>query len=921
MRRFSTLALSLLTACLPALADNTTQTVGQVTTAVTLDQDVDYHITSATPFTATGSINLTDTAHAVIILDALKPSLALNQLGYITINGQAAVNGRNCQVKIYDRGAIIMPYGSGFKPLTVYTEANFQGESCNDFDLGNSGGFMQTLTTKQLNNRIKSFRLKRGYMVTFSLRSGGQGYSRCFIADKADLEINLPKLMQNRISSYRLFKWNDVSKAGLGGNTGYDANNALNTQWCFDWGTGQDAGIDREVVPHHIYEDYPSASACGSVNYTTSSPHMQTNNEPRNSADDHPQTLTEILNNWESLMRTGQRLCSPSSWDGSPSFNQEFLDSIDARGWRCDILDIHAYWATGSFYQLYNLANNAGRPIWITEWCWGASWNHNGAFADGVTESQVADAVDNICGLLNRWDYVERYAYWNSERDPSRLYKNNALTETGKRYATMDPGLAYNASANTYIPSGPRTYAPTGLELSFRPDRSVATLTWSDRNGELNDSMWIERKIGTDSRTKWEYYKGVNVNDDPASYTFRDTIETPGYYIYRVGVRTYNGSLLYTGEVTNNIAGSTSIGTGEEKGTVQYGTITTGSSEEGYLYFDKPFTEQPAIVFGSLSNRNTNMMPVQRVSNVYQMRDQASGERLYSFFRYSVYPLNRTSSSSQRTDFYSNFTDYTSYMAAKAGNGTLGKLRYEAGVSANAQVNDTVDVTFSQPFADTPVVLVSPIMAISSTERYPVETRPFDITPTGFRVVLQRQKVFNDENTLKRTLKFSYIAVEKGQTTDEAGRLIIVKDTTVNFMTDSRLSLVINFDRKLPDLAFLTQLQTLNHPSMAVLRTRPVSIYDTDSLSTRIRLQVDDTDSAEPTRSNPWEERVGWIAFSTDPDNTPTAIKGITTVEPVSEGRAVYTLGGVKLGTSLDRLPAGVYIVRENGTTRKVLKR
>lgn len=363
-------------ACMPALADNTTQSVSQVTSAVTLDKDVDYHVTSATPFTATGSINLTNTDHAVIILDALKPSLALNQLAFITINGEQAVNGKNCQVKIYNRGAIIMPYGADFKPLTVYTEPNFKGESCNNFNTGNSGGFMQTLSKDQLNNRIKSFRLKRGYMVTFALKEGGRGYSRCFVADKADIEVNLPALMRNRISSYRLFKWNDVSKAGLANDTRGESNDALNTQWCYSFGLGENTGIDRECVPHHIYEDWPNAAACGSVNYATSSPNMKTNNEPRNTADDRPQTLDEILNNWESLMRTGQRLCTPSSWDGSSGFNQQFLDSIDARGWRCDILDIHAYWATGSFYSLNGLYQNARRPIWVTEWCWGASWNN-----------------------------------------------------------------------------------------------------------------------------------------------------------------------------------------------------------------------------------------------------------------------------------------------------------------------------------------------------------------------------------------------------------------------------------------------------------------------------------------------------------------------------------------------------------------
>lgn len=908
-------------ACLPSLADNTTQTVTQVTDAVTLDKDVDYHITSDTPFTSTGSINLTNTDHAVIIFDALKPSLALNQLAFISINGEQAVDGKNCQVKIYNRGAIIMPYDANFKPLTVYAEADFKGESCNDFNTNSSGGFMQTLTTDQLNNRIMSFRLKRGYMVTFALKDGGRGYSRCFVADKADIEVNLPTLMQHRISSYRLFRWNDVSKAGLANNTGVEANDALNTQWCYSFGLGENTGIDRECVPHHIYEDWPNAAACGSVNYTTSSPNMKTNNEPRNTADDHPQTLDEILNNWESLMRTGQRLCTPSSWDGSYSFNQQFLDSIDARGWRCDILDIHAYWATGSFYSLQGLHNNARRPIWVTEWCWGASWNKNGAFASGVTEEQNADNVMNICNLMNNWNYVERYAYWNSERDPSRLYKNGALTEAGKRYAAMQPGLAYNSSVATYVPSNPRTYAPTNLELSFRADKSIATLIWSDKNGELNDSMWIERRVGTDKNAVFEYYKSVDLKDDAASYTFQDTITTSGYYTYRVAIRTFNNRLLYTNEVVNNIAGTTSVGKDGQRGSLQYGTVTTGSSNEAFLYFADSFTEQPAIVFGSLSNRTASMMPLERVSNIYTVKDD-SGERKYSYFRYSIYPFNQVKSSSTKTDFYNDYTDYTSYLVAKAGTGKIGNLSYEAGISGNCAANDTVDVTFTQEFAEAPVVLASPIMAISTTERYPVLPRVFDVTTSGCKVVLQRQQALNESNAIKRTVKFSYVALEKGQTKDEAGKLITVKDTTVSFTSKSTLGTDIAFGEKLKDAAFLIQMQTLNNPALAVLRTRPLSLYQTtDSTGTRIRLQVDDTSTeTAPSRNNPWEERLGWITISEDYSHV-TAIKGITDHKTATGTKAVYTINGILTGKNLDELPSGIYIVRENGYTRKVMKK
>ena len=323
-----------------AWAANTVEKVAQVTNAVTLTEDVDYTITGETPFTTTGSINLTNTEHAVIIFENIRPSDAFSYLGFIQINGEDAVDGENCQVKMYASGTIIMPYGKDFKPLTVYSEPDFGGESANDFGTEHSGGYMNTLTAAKLNNRIRSFKLKRGYMVTFSNSPRGRGYSRCFIADKEDLEFaELPKEMDGKISSYRVFQWYNYEKKGIASDGGALIVDTLNVTWCYDWGQGNGSNLpDAEWVPHHIYEDWPSVATCGSV---TQSCHMQTNNEPGNSADDHPQDVETVLNNWENLMATGMRLCSPSSHDGSLNWLRAFMDSIDARGWRCDILDMH----------------------------------------------------------------------------------------------------------------------------------------------------------------------------------------------------------------------------------------------------------------------------------------------------------------------------------------------------------------------------------------------------------------------------------------------------------------------------------------------------------------------------------------------------------------------------------------------------
>lgn len=522
------------------MAANTKTTITQVTTTVALSDDVDYIITGDAPFAGDGLINITNTEHAVLILQNIKPSKASSWLKYIQINGVKATNNSNCQIKLYNRGCIILPYAGGdnFKPLTVYSEKNFEGESCNDFGLEHSDGYMNTLTDAKLNNRIRSFKLKRGYMVTFSLKAGGRGYSRCFIAADKDLEMaSLPALMDNSISSYRVFKWYDAGKKQLANDLNTTTMAALDVQSSYTWSEGHNMAPDYECVPNHIYEDYPSSRAIGKATW---SPHSKNNNEPRNTSDDHPQDLNTILNNWENMMRTGMRLCSPASWDGSDYWNAtgflaEFLDSIDARGWRCDIIDLHCYWAEGSFGNMHYWSDKYKRPIWISEWCWGASWNHNGAFADGVTKSQVKGALERICTNLNNWDYVERYYYWNGEAPISRLY-DGGLTPAGEYYAAMKAPMAYNGKYD-FVPKTPKQYAPSNFSVEYDNKKGLAVLKWDDKNGEMNSSMSIMRKAG--SGKAWEVLCNVAIQEDAASYTFTDSAAMIGYQ-YQIVVKDAN---------------------------------------------------------------------------------------------------------------------------------------------------------------------------------------------------------------------------------------------------------------------------------------------------------------------------------------------------------------------------------------------
>ena len=548
MKRLHKLMILILL-CLPQgmLGANKKTTVNRVTTEVTLSDNVDYQITSTTPFEDGGLVNITNTEHAVLIFTQVKPSVVIKKwLTKVKINGQRASNNGNCQVKLYGRGCIIMPYIKNIKPLTVFTEQKYQGESCNNYGLENSNGYMNTLTEAKLNNRIRSFKLKRGYMVTFSTRASGRGYSRCFIAADKDLEVpTLPAVLDQKITSYRIFKWYDTGKpqlAAAGGNS--DACSALNVTSTYTWGTTDDMSPDVENVPHHIYENYPSPSSLGAC---TTSPHMKTNNEPMNTADD-PKGKTEdvdaVLANWEALMATGMRLCSPSSWDGSDYTNgtgyiKRFIDSIDARGWRCDIIDLHCYWPEGNFSTIKNWTNSTGRPVWISEWVWGASWNSNGAFASGITESQNAEALKRICPVLNDNDCIERYYYWNGERDPSKLYKNGSLTEAGQYYAGINSGLGYNGKYD-FVPTTPPQYGPAKFKQEVVDGKT--RLSWHDANGEFNRLMEIQMKGASGL---WVVLDTISQREVASNYTYE--IENDDESIlYRLHLIDLNGKEYYT---------------------------------------------------------------------------------------------------------------------------------------------------------------------------------------------------------------------------------------------------------------------------------------------------------------------------------------------------------------------------------------
>ena len=910
---------------LSANAANTINKVSQVSTEVTLTDNVDYIITNDKPFADGGKVNITNTEHAVLIIQSIRPSLVIkNHLkDRVFINGEQAVNGENCQVKMYAHGAIIMPYAKDIKPLTVYSEPNYGGTAVNDFGLEHSGGFMNSLTDAKLNNQIRSFKLKRGYMVTFATGKNGWGYSRCFIADKEDLEFaELPAHLDGRISSYRVFQWYDAEKKGLASDTRASANDLLATSWCYDWAAGLTLLPDHECVPHQIYVAWPSASACGSATYAC---HMKTNNEPGNSADDTPQTVEVILNQWQELMRTGLRLCSESSHDGSWNHLKEFIAAVDARGWRCDILDLHCYWASG-FDRMQSYYNDYGkRPIWISEFVWGASWNNNGIFATDrsfstANQQKNLDAMKGIFNTLNNSPYVERYAYWNSEADCSKLLKGDELSLTGKYFQTMQSGMAYRKEYEK-IPNVVYTAASELTGTWSNQAAGAFKLSWVDTNGDMLKEIRVQRKVEDGNYETVAVLAPKDMSGKTLKYNFTDTITAAGVYEYRVVNVTADNKERSSSSIKaarSSLNGATGI---------QYGEIIMVDGEEVTMNYTEGFSDTPGLFMGTITNNNSNMHLGNFISG--------SGTRNFSYT-----PMSWLTSTSSTFDK----AEKIPFMAIEEGNYQFSNLDCEVGV-VKVNMVDTVAVAFNKPFPEgvVPVVLTEVRKPIQP--KGPIIVKIHDVTNTGFKCIL----MYEDEVGTKASVKSNvcYLAITPGVGVMDAESGLMIAAGKNEQMAYGSTARACHFTYEGDTLRFnnplvFANLQTTNYNAATMLRRNTLVTEEVDghefTVGVRLRRIVDSSRKNAPDgtklSATSMKDDIGWVALYTRAEGTsePTAIETVgvagATIRPyVVDGTIyvdgcnefdVYTLHGTKLATRA-ALPSGVYVVKAASSTAMVV--
>lgn len=300
---------------------------------------------------------------------------------------------------------------------TVYTGTSNSGSSA---QLVESIIYAGTSIPNGLNNTIKSFTLKQGYMATFAINENGTGKSKVYIASDVDLVVNaLPTALQSSISFIRILPWVNVNKKGTGGLI-----NGVDASWFYDWGNGQVAQPSNDYVPMTWGAGATSTTTLNQIIQKNGVTHLLGFNEPDdcNAQSGQYSNLCQpevAVGYYENLMTTGLRLGTPAPRENGPSgWLNDFNTNAKSRDVRFDFVAVHWYdWggnpqntpnadpqAIFNRFKAYltNVYQIYGLPIWITE------FNAN----PNRVNSVHAGFLNLALPYLEQLDYIERYAFF-----------------------------------------------------------------------------------------------------------------------------------------------------------------------------------------------------------------------------------------------------------------------------------------------------------------------------------------------------------------------------------------------------------------------------------------------------------------------------------------------------------------------------
>lgn len=947
-RRLQLLFTALLTITYTQAAINEVTTVTNVSENMTLTTPIDLCITNDVTNALTATIDIAN-EDAAVLFENIYPTMVIDSLlDKITINGETAKNGTNCRVAIFRHGTLVLPHGRTYPALTVFTEANFSGDN-KTYTKGN-----RQASLGKFNNNIRSFKLKRGYMATFANHTDGTGYSHCYIADREDLEVNLPKEMAGRVSMLRVFVWNWVSKKGCSDSRDENMMNTAHATWYYDWGAGTKSRTNHEYVPQRHHEagqsngqGYKGAwESWSSINASDETcTHVLGQNEPDNTSgagevytyvttipDDAREkhadgTLAEQAKNF---LYSGKRIGTFACCNPNTGWVTEYVNYCRENNIRIDFVATHYYIGgtdpAGCISRLKSLYDATGLPVWATEWNNGANWTTESGFStdsgwyswgSGNDQKKNGEWLRDVLKRADSAPWLERLAVYNAVESKRQITEGSSLTSGGKIWGDYLSKLAYDSNAGGINYMMPWTHhIPTSFEATMNQAKKTVTFTWTNQDTDMTDSCVIELKKGS----SYIPVMTLHMSEDE---TRTATLDVSGYesglYTFRLTNYDYDGRTRRAKETPSVSITSGAMAIGQ----LQYGQLQLVSTDPEEIEFE-PQSKTPYVVMGMISNSNTTNGISNHLMGTYSNKFK---------FRFYPWKLNTavTFSKAETVDYLILPAD-TVVQLPKGMKVVTGKI--------SSVKKDEQQVTFSEPFPEgvTPVVVAQ--NQNSSTTAAPVVLRIYDVTNTGFKARLTRQEgvtgSFNGQPVM-------YYAATPGQESIGGGKLLTVgRDSQSPVGGSSRITVTFRDENSetvsLKNPYIIACAQTNNYEKMSVLRMHSKILTSSMITGASIRRQTDPTSTVTTSdvASNNGDY-VGWFIVSDDPDgNTddPAIIvpTGITTISKnagfsvsvdgrsiVAEGRNLkaYTLDGsrVELGKPL---PRGVYVVSNGRQSVKV---
>ena len=410
------------------------QTYSSLTdTVVNMSGTSELHITASSNPIPGCQINL-NSSDSWFFLENIQPSTVDSAyLSQVFVSGAAAVLNTNVRVVPFAEGTIVIPHASGFHPLQLYSNTQYGGSTLSPSQYT----YYKSSALGSLDNDISSFKLKRGYMVTFAENENGTGASQVYVAQDFDMNIPImPESLNNKVSFVRVFPWRWTGKKGWAGGGTYPE--LVDSKWYYDWDNVATSSLDMEYIPMRHNANW---NAYSNINNKQGSTAALGFNEPDKS-DQANLTVDEVIALWPNLLASGLRLGSPATSDGGLSWLYEFVDKADALDYRVDFVAVHYYQDGQSISTmtswLKNVHERTGRPLWITEWNDGCNWTGN----PPATEAEHAARIGEMIEAMDNLPFVERYSVYNGCSDRA-LISDGSLTLAGEVYQANQSPAAY----------------------------------------------------------------------------------------------------------------------------------------------------------------------------------------------------------------------------------------------------------------------------------------------------------------------------------------------------------------------------------------------------------------------------------------------------------------------------------------------